>query len=64
MSRGKDTLTKSVELFIHDNKLFLTENDYNQINLWVSNDKIMFLDHQKVPNVATASSFSKEGDLC
>ena len=29
--------------------------------LWLLYDKIMFLSHQKVPKVANACSYSKEG---
>ena len=34
---------------------------YNEINLRLSCNKIMFLNHQKVPEVASAYSYSNEG---
>ena len=34
------------------------------MNLRLSCDKFMFLDHQKVPKVENACSYSKEGGLC
>ena len=36
---------------------------YSQINLRLSGDKIMFLNHQKVWKVAKVCSYSKEGGL-
>ena len=36
---------------------------YNQINLRLSCDKIMFFDHQKVPKIPSACYYS-EGGLC
>ena len=33
---------------------------YNQINMQLSCDNIMLLNHQKVPKVASACSYSRE----
>ena len=37
---------------------------YSQINLRLSCDKIMLLNHQKVPKVASVCPYSKEDGLC
>ena len=49
---------------IWQNNSYVVSKSYNQINLWLSYDKIIFLNHQKVPKVAKACSHSKEGGLC
>ena len=43
--------------FIWQNNTYVVSKGYNQINLRLSCDKIIFLNHQKVPKVANACSY-------
>ena len=49
--------------FILQNNTYIVSKDYNQINLPLLYNKILFLNPQKVPLVVNACSYSKEGGL-
>ena len=50
--------------FIWQKNTYVVSKGYNQINLWLSYDKIMFLNHQNVPQVANTCSYYKESGFC
>ena len=43
----------------YKNNTYAVSKGYNQINLELSFNKVIFLSHQKVPRVANAYSYSK-----